>query len=206
MQSEPSSGIKLTAYSCICWLFHEYIMMHGTINIKCVEYFVGGLVQTLATPRLKQLIILKQISQKFYIRMVTGCLCLRVETSDGYCEECNRLFHQKHYMNFFERYSYTRRYFSHGIKVRNKSQRILFILSIYLIYNHMIKYTKRQGFDKPIGTHSQKKDSVTWLRQTSQRTSSYFIQLENSLKNNYGIGTTLQDFQFFYPLLTRFTR
>ena len=22
MQSEPSSGIKLTAYSCICWLFH----------------------------------------------------------------------------------------------------------------------------------------------------------------------------------------
>ena len=23
MQSEPSSGIKLTAYSCICWLFHR---------------------------------------------------------------------------------------------------------------------------------------------------------------------------------------
>ena len=23
MQSEPSSGIKLTAYSCICWLFHK---------------------------------------------------------------------------------------------------------------------------------------------------------------------------------------
>ena len=23
MQSEPSSGIKLTAYSCVCWLFHR---------------------------------------------------------------------------------------------------------------------------------------------------------------------------------------
>ena len=23
MQSEPRSGIKLTAYSCICWLFHR---------------------------------------------------------------------------------------------------------------------------------------------------------------------------------------
>ena len=23
MQSEPGSGIKLTAYSCICWLFHR---------------------------------------------------------------------------------------------------------------------------------------------------------------------------------------
>ena len=23
MYSEPSSGIKLTAYSCICWLFHR---------------------------------------------------------------------------------------------------------------------------------------------------------------------------------------
>ena len=27
-------GIKLTAYNCICWLFIEYNMMHGTINIK----------------------------------------------------------------------------------------------------------------------------------------------------------------------------
>jgi len=23
MYSEPSSGIKLTAYSCVCWLFHR---------------------------------------------------------------------------------------------------------------------------------------------------------------------------------------
>lgn len=55
--------------------------------------------------------------------MLTGCLCLRSEISDGYCDECNGLFQQKHNMNFFERYSYTARYFPHGLKVRNKSGR-----------------------------------------------------------------------------------
>ena len=40
MQSEPSSGIKLTTYSCICWLFIEYNMMHGTINIKYTVGFI----------------------------------------------------------------------------------------------------------------------------------------------------------------------
>ena len=32
MQSEPSSGIKLTAYSCICWLFHR--IYYDARNIK----------------------------------------------------------------------------------------------------------------------------------------------------------------------------
>ena len=32
MQSEPSGGIKLTAYSCICWLFHR--IYYDTRNHK----------------------------------------------------------------------------------------------------------------------------------------------------------------------------
>ena len=32
MWSEPSGGIKLTAYSCICWLFHR--MYHNARNHK----------------------------------------------------------------------------------------------------------------------------------------------------------------------------
>ena len=59
-------------------------------------------------------------------------------------------------------------YFPHGIKVRNKSRRN----SIYSFYISNIesrdKAHKETGFDKPIGTHPQKKDSVTWLRHTSQ--------------------------------------
>jgi len=30
MQSEASSGIKLTAYSCICWLFHRMSLFYLT--------------------------------------------------------------------------------------------------------------------------------------------------------------------------------
>lgn len=71
-------------------------------------------------------------------------------------------------MNFFERYSYTIRYFPHGIKVRNKSRRN----SIYSLYISNIesrdKVHKETDSDKPIGTHLQKKDSVTWLRHASQ--------------------------------------
>ena len=44
MQSEPSSGIKLTAYSCICWLFHRIYYdawnhkhkIHGSLSIMYV--------------------------------------------------------------------------------------------------------------------------------------------------------------------------
>jgi len=32
MQSEPSSGIKLTAYSCICWLFHRIYYCHSLLE------------------------------------------------------------------------------------------------------------------------------------------------------------------------------
>jgi hypothetical protein len=71
-------------------------------------------------------------------------------------------------MNFFERYSYTKRYFPHGIKVRNKSRRnYIYSPSIYNIESRD-KVQKEIGFDKPIGTHPQTKDSVTWLRRTSQ--------------------------------------
>ena len=99
--------------------------------------------------------------------MLTGSLCLRAETSDGYCEECNRLFLQKHNRNFFESYNYTRRYFPHGIKVRNKSRRnSIYSLSISNIESRE-KVHKEIGFDKPIRTHPQKKRSVTWLRHTS---------------------------------------
>ena len=34
MQSEPSSGIKLTAYSCICWLLHR---IEHTVDVVCVS-------------------------------------------------------------------------------------------------------------------------------------------------------------------------
>ena len=48
MQSEPSSGIKLTAYSCICWLFHRIYYdarnhKHKTSHGVCtVHLFVMG--------------------------------------------------------------------------------------------------------------------------------------------------------------------
>ena len=41
MQSEPSSGIKLTAYSCICWLFHriERILYNSLYRSPLVLHF-----------------------------------------------------------------------------------------------------------------------------------------------------------------------
>lgn len=88
--------------------------------------------------------------------MLTESLCLTTETSDGYCEECNRLFLQKHNINFFEKYNYTRKYFLHGIKVRNKSRRnSIYSLSVSNIGSRE-KVHKEIGFDKPIGTHPQK--------------------------------------------------
>ena len=34
MYSEPSSGIKLTAYSCICWLFHRIEVIFPCLTLK----------------------------------------------------------------------------------------------------------------------------------------------------------------------------
>ena len=40
MQSEPNSGIKLTAYSCICWLFHRIYYDARNHKHKIPFYFV----------------------------------------------------------------------------------------------------------------------------------------------------------------------
>ena len=37
MQSEPSSGITLTAYSCICWLFHRIYFTQLVENLKVLH-------------------------------------------------------------------------------------------------------------------------------------------------------------------------
>ena len=41
MQSEPSSGINLTAYSCICWLFHriefDTVLLHNYWATRTVQ-------------------------------------------------------------------------------------------------------------------------------------------------------------------------
>ena len=48
MQSEPSSGIKLTAYSCICWLFHRIYYdarnHKHKINLEIKFYFLAILI------------------------------------------------------------------------------------------------------------------------------------------------------------------
>ena len=44
MYSEPSSGIKLTAYSCICWLFHRIYYDARNHKHKIVETILLSMI------------------------------------------------------------------------------------------------------------------------------------------------------------------
>ena len=55
MQSEPSSGIKLTAYSCICWLFHRILATVWLLtNIRLKSSVLWGVTPCSLVDRYKR--------------------------------------------------------------------------------------------------------------------------------------------------------
>jgi len=47
MYCEPSSGIKLTAYNCICWLFHRIEYKNGFSTLANIVENLRNLVNDL---------------------------------------------------------------------------------------------------------------------------------------------------------------
>ena len=78
MYSEPSSGIKLTAYSCICWLFHRIHYDAWNYKHKILSHSVtqSGLLTALSNTQQTNI-------QKIDIMYICAHLCSRQSQSKG---------------------------------------------------------------------------------------------------------------------------